>query len=174
MTHNKKMSAAFVLLLILLLVIVCLMTSGCAFLKGKETKVQDTTKVEKVDSGSVKTTSSNSTMDWEWFKTTLQYPQVNSGGDTTINNFYPVPAQQSQQPQVIIMEGGKGKQEQNTVIVDSSWKDAFRALVATVTETKKTKETQGLSWLHIIGVCAGTALLLIILQTFSKYKLAKK
>ncbi len=154
-----------------LLILFAFMCSSCEVLKTKQDKKQETAAETKEDSGSVKKTNSASVTDWEWWRTILKYAQPVKGGDTTINNFITVPQGQQQQPQIVILEGGKGKEQTNTQTYDSTWDKRFARMEQIVTESTKTKATKPATLTQLILLAIGAIVVSVFL---SKLKIGFK
>jgi hypothetical protein len=138
-------------------------------MKGKQEKQLQTTATDSIATGHVSSQLSKITAEWDWYKNTvyMQTPKpILVTGDTIINkNYY---TNNLPQPQVIIMEGGKGKQEAITENKDSMWESRFARMEAVLTEKSKTKETKVLSMWQIIGI-AGAGV--VIAVAISKLKI---
>lgn len=173
----KRIAIAVILLFALLMVFTVLMSS-CSIDMFKKKTSSDSTSLKKEvaidtskkENGSVNKNNSISREEFDWFRTTMQYAPK---GDTVTNNIY---------PQTVIYEGGRGKKEQETNTIDSNWlkEQIARSMQktdstsASTTSKEKSSETQVLGLWHIIGACIGTALLILILQYASKFKITKK
>lgn len=166
--QQTKMRLLWGVMFIILCLMVLLFASGCEVLKSKRTVVKDSVAVAKSDSGAVTKTQTESKTDWEWWKTTLQYmPQKT--GDTIINhNYY---TNEMPQPSVVVIEGGKGSNQTQVQVIDSSWRQAYDSLAFKLQEASKSKETTVMSPLQIIGLCAGVCIVLFLL---SKLKISVK
>ncbi len=94
----------------------------------------------------------------------MQQPK---GGDTIINkNYYTA---KTPQPQVIIMEGGKGNQQVQTNSTDSAWNQRLTRLETMVVEVIKNKETKVMTAGQIVALALGaTVLLAVLLVVLSK------
>lgn len=156
-----------VLYLIMAIVFLFLFPLGCAILlsscassKGKQEKVQQVAAVDSTTSGAVSESKTTVSTDWEWWRQTMLMQQPKAG-DTIINrNYYTshLPA-----PQVIIMEGGKGKQEAVTEDKDSAWNKRFARLEAMINEKSKEKETKPATMTQILLIVGAGILVTLLL-----------
>lgn len=131
--------------------------TGCTVTKGKHESQSQTAQTNKQDSGAVNknTATEKSNADWE-----RQIVLFNKK-DTTIekNNYITIPGHT--QPidygaiAAIISEKGSASKETNNVIYDSSWKQRFDSLQASIHEVSKEKKEQVLSVWQIIAIAAG-------------------
>lgn len=133
-----------------------LLFPSCKVLKAKQEKLQQTVVTDTTDSGHVSKSNTSSIEENEWWRAIVQYQQP-KGRDTTINNFYSTPPTQ---PQVIYLEGGKGKKETQENKYDSTWDKRFERLEQIVSESKKEKKTEVLSTWQIIAICIGASVIL--------------
>ena len=144
-----------------------IMLSGCKVMKGKQEMQHHTIVTDSTTAGAVSETKTSVNTDWEWFRNTLLMQQPQKASDTVINkNYY---THNLPQPQVIIMEGGKGKQETVIENKDSMWEQRFARLESVLQESSKQKQTQVLTAGQIIGIVAGGVLLFVILSKLKRH-----
>lgn len=188
--EKSKILLVFFFLLLLLAVSVIFLSIGCKVLSHKQSSLSDSINVKKenrgnitnADSGNVNKTNSSLKEENEWWRTTIQYLSTNrKNGDTTINNnYYTQP-----QPSVIVMEGGKGKIEQQQQTYDSGWLkrhdsafyarlDSMNRLIM-ISQTDKKSESKGLGlWTVILIVTIGIIGLKLVGYGVSNFRLVKK
>lgn len=143
------------LILILLAFIFCLLLESCEVIKGKKTAKTDSTSVSKTDQGAIKTSFDSSTKENQWTKETFVFPPALR--DCTVNNNY------FPQPTVYIRESGSSKEQNNIVVVDSTWQKRYDSLQYVQSISEKTKETKVLSMWQIIGLAVGVSLFVFVL-----------
>lgn len=146
---------------VILLFLLLFMCASCEVLKTKQDKKEEMVAETKVDSAFVKKTESNSVTDWDYWKTTLQFMQQPKGGDTIINkNYYST----TPQPQVIIMEGGKGKSETTVKSIDSGFYKRLDKMEQMIEESSKTKETKPAKMTQLILIGLGLVIVAVVLS----------
>lgn len=165
-----------VMKLLLIWIVVAMLLLGCAYLcsscevlKTKQDKKQETVFETKVDSASVSKTQASSVTDWDYWKTTLQFMQQPKAADTIINkNYYTAT---TPQPQVIIMEGGKGKNETAVNTIDSGFYKRLDSMEQTIEESSKVKQTKPATVTQLLLIGLGVVLVSVAL---SKLKISVK
>lgn len=146
--------------LLLLLCAMLILMSSCEVLKRKSEVRTDSTKVNKVDSGSVKKNEVTTKTDSEWWREIVNFR------DTIINNtttpVYNYPVQ-------IIREGGSAQIVSKSINYDSLWNNKMDSLVLKLSKSDKSKEvkTPG-AWVIYL------ALALAALAFLSKFVTIKK
>lgn len=179
------------LLAILALAAIIIGLPGCESSKKLFKRNADSTGVSRKESGlidtssagSVKKNSSSSQENWDWWKTTV-IPTLRQAGTRHDTNIYNI----SNQPPMIIYEGGKGSKETQSNTIDSNWfKAALQQFKSEYDSTHKAEnvkdldkhtETKGLGlWsIILIAMLSGTIGPLIaggIKLLKSKYKIVK-
>lgn len=179
------------LLAILALAVIIIGLPGCESSKKLFKRNSDSTSVSRKESGlidtssagSVKKNSSSSQENWDWWKTTV-IPALQQAGTKRDTNIYNI----SNQPPMIIYEGGKGSKETQSNTIDSNWfKAALQQFKSeydsshkaeNVKDLDKHSETKGLGlWsIILIAMLSGTIGQLIaggIKLLKSKYKIVK-
>lgn len=160
-------------LLILLLAVgiiagLILLFTGCTVTKGKSNSHADSSRITKADSGAVNKSLSSEKNTSDWQRQILLFNRK----DTTIerNNYITVPGQNNGIDYgaiaAIINERGSSSKETNNVNYDSSWKQRFDSLQATIHETTKEKKEQVLSVWQIIAIAAGVSAVFFIIGKF--------
>ena len=169
-------------LIVLVLVSLFYLLSGCEILKNKRRTDAEQSEVNrstetKVDSSAITKTSTeklDAKTVWDWWKTTVQFSSGQSI-DTTkpvVNNYLTAP-----QPQVIIMEGGKGQRDETTVRMDSTFAiqiayalnekiDSLSAYISH-SEKKKESETKGVGLVALCLIGGGLVVLNRVLVFFA-------
>jgi predicted small secreted protein len=184
MTHLKKFRVLWILLAILILLAAVLLSSGCNVMKGKKSTTSDSTRVTTDNTGAVKSSEAGSEKESDYTRRTWiyglpgaspAYMQTRNGQrlDTIalqpeVKNYY------NTLPIAYIEESGKQKEKAWQFNYDSAWHAFQDSLSSRITITEKKKETKVLGWQHIIAACIGTALLILILQHFLKFKIVRK
>lgn len=147
----------------IIIILFSLILSSCEFFRKLDKSSSENSSIDTNKEGSLRKDSSGTKSDKTYTKETFFYP----GRDTTINNFIFQPEAKQQQPVVYIRETGQEKTEQAQVIVDTSWKDFARLLVASQSEKKTETEGSVLGTGTIIAIAvAGFVLLLLIIAIF--------
>jgi uncharacterized protein YceK len=157
-----------VLLVILLVIIVALLSGGCNVLKHKQTSEVDSSysKVVADIASQLKKETVNSETDW--WKKTFEYPPVNIGGDTTINNYYNYPTR-------VIVEGGRNNTNSVTETKDTSAKISSEEKQVSSEQTVKDKQSKPMSlWVLAISWAAWEILKMVVGYFKGKYSIIKK
>ncbi len=162
-----KLLVAF-LMAVLVLWGCSLFFASCKVLKSKQETQKATVKTDTSSAGRVSEATKMTNTDWEWFKNTLLYMQQPKSGDTTITkNYFTVP---TSQPQVIIMEGGKGQQVVNERSRDSIWEQRLSRMEELLIERIKHKDVEGFTTMQLIGA----AILVIAISVLASKLTFKK
>lgn len=172
------------LALLSLIIVVSMLFASCKILHTKKTNSNDTTSVKKTDlstkdsstKGGVKTDSSKTKEEFEWWRLILSQHR----GDTNVYNFNSYP-----QPATVIYEGGKGSREEQKHMYDSAWDNKVTVLVAQSIDSMNRKisnleknsrtETKGVGLITVILIGAGFLLANRLLGFVgSNYTITKK
>lgn len=134
---------------------------SCSILKKRQEVKTDSTKVVKVDSGSVKINSVTKTNSSTWWREILDlkpiyFPYTK---DTLVNNNY--------YPTRIVREGGTQTIKEVKVNYDSIWNNKLDSLVYKLSKVDKSKKVEFIPW--YIWVIFG-AIVLILAKQFLKFK----
>ncbi len=147
-----------------LIIVVSMSFASCKILHTKKANSNDTTSLKKTEltskdssaKGGVKTDSSKTKEDYEWWRVILSQQK----GDTNIYNINSYP-----QPATVIYEGGKGSREEQKHVYDSAWDNRMTVLVAQTIDSMNRKisnleknsrsETKGVGLITIILIGAG-------------------
>lgn len=148
---------------ILLFVLMC--TSSCNVTKGKKTLSVDSTRINKVDSGSVKKTTANETTNGEWQRQIIIFKD--STKPSTINL---QPSFDYNRLAAVINEKGNYQKQKQSVNYDSSWKRELDSLKMVMKETTKDK-TETVS--PILVKIAAAVILFLVGAAAIKYVVKK-
>jgi len=136
MNPRKFNIAVVVALLLYFTVVIC--CCSCSFIRKMDKTTTDTTAVSRKDSGSVSRAQTKENTEATWWREILMNQATKDGPSET---------QYITQPTVYIREGGTMQQQKETLVYDSSWKQAFDSLKATMaTKQTETKGKAGLDW----------------------------
>lgn len=149
-----------------LLMIYCSLFTSCNVTKAKKTVQVDSTRINKVDSGSVKKSTANEKTTADWERQILIYNK-----DTTVNHYVfsspqTAPGIDYSRLAAVINEKGNYQQEKQIVVYDSSWKRAIDSLNLVIKESAKQKTEKAFSIWQIIGIAAGISLVFFIIGKF--------
>jgi hypothetical protein len=145
--------------------------TGCTSSKFLETKSKDSVVVAVKDSGAIKTNTSTSRNNDEWWREILEY-SLNKKDTNVVNVFNP-PIEVGQPIVRIIREGGRNDNESKTIFYDSSWKNSLDSLRQQVTEKKLEKETEVFGVKYALVIAAAVVLILILLMVWIQYNANK-
>lgn len=162
MKHKTVMAVFTVAICAMLALAAVLVLSGCASTKTKSSSYTDSGAVKKLDSGQVKKSTSSSSFENEWWRTTALFPPTK---DTNVVNNYIYP-----QPTQIIYEGGKSKGQASSTNYDSLFNRKLDSLKLIGQNETKHKETEVSSIWQIIGLCLLSSIVALVL---SKLKLVR-
>jgi hypothetical protein len=183
MKHESKFRVLWVVLAILILLAAAILSGGCNVMKGKRSTTSDSTHVTTDNAGMIKSSEAGSEKESDYTRRTWIYglpgaspAYMQKSGqrlDTIalqpeVKNYY------NTLPIAYIEESGKQKEKAWQFNYDSAWHAFQDSMSSRLVITEKKKETEVLGWKHIIAACIGTALLILILQHFLKYKIVRK
>jgi hypothetical protein len=184
MKANDKFRLLWILLAVLILLAAVFLSGGCQVIKGKRTVVSDSTHVVKENAGVIAKSESGSEKESDYTRRTWIFDQLGASPEYRRNINGQRIDTVSLQPQVknyyntlpiaYIEEHGKEKEKTWQFNYDSAWHAFQDSMSARLSITEKKKETEVLGWKHIIAACIGTALLILILQHFLKFKIVRK
>lgn len=149
---------------------------GCESSKLFTSTKTDSTKTSSTDSGQVKRNNTSTDSLYEYIKRTWYIPPATPGKDgrdgkdgqaTSFPVYYPAYTE----------EYGKGSTSTSSSTVDSTWKKAFDSLSAKVEASSKTKETQVVTWQHLIVAFLALAVFAVLfwqlLRLSRKFRIIK-
>lgn len=161
MLRNPLLRIILIGVAIVVIVIGCGMVfSSCQVLKKKRETGIDSTRIAKIDSGSVKKNEVTTKTDAEWWREIINFmpkDTIINNVTTPVSNYYPTQ---------YIREGGTVKQETKAINYDSLWNSKMDSLVYKLSQTEKSKETKVLGFWQILAIAGGVGLIFFIIGKF--------
>jgi len=165
--NSKPFYYSFLSFLVVLFIglVVLMCTSSCNITKGKKTLSVDSTRTNKVDSGSVKKSQSTEKTTGGYERQTLIYYR-----DTGISSKPSPSAFDYSRLAAVISERGNYQQEKQKNTSDSSWKRSYDSLKLMFKESLKNKEEKPTP---ILIKIVGAVVLFLVAAAAIKYVIKK-
>lgn len=136
---------------------------GCEILKSKRDVRTDSERVTRVDSGAIRTVSTDRNDSSTWFREIIEFLANKPSGDTTI-----VLQPNVTTPIRIIREGGTQVVSEKKEETESVWRNKYDSLMYHQTIEEKGKETRVATQWHIWLILGAVAL--VLFKLFFKLK----
>jgi hypothetical protein len=159
---NKLILAYIAMVLAFLIFVILTGLSSCQVLKGKRVVTSDSTKVSRVDSGTVRVNTNDKKDSLAWWREILNFSRDTTIVTPGVTNVYPTS---------YIREGGVQVIKEKETNYDSLWNNRLDSLSMRFSELSKSKETEvATQWyIWVILGCVG----LIAIKQLVPFKIVK-